>query len=204
VTFAYAGALKPVLDRFELTVEVGDVVAITGRSGAGKSTLLALALGLLEPTSGEVLVGGRPAAAALCRRRIAYVPQHPALQDDSVRRNVAFSLDDPAIDEARVERAVAAVGLGPVVAALPSGLDSRIGERGQGLSGGQRQRLALARALYLEPELLVLDEFTSALDAATEREILDTLVPLLRGRTALIVTHRTEVLRLCSRVVELG
>jgi ABC-type multidrug transport system fused ATPase/permease subunit len=204
VTFAYAGALKPVLDRFELTVEVGDVVAITGRSGAGKSTLLALALGLLEPTSGEVLVGGRPAAAALCRRRIAYVPQHPALQDDSVRRNVAFSLDDRAIDEARVERAVAAVGLGPVVAALPSGLDSRIGERGQGLSGGQRQRLALARALYLEPELLVLDEFTSALDAATEREILDTLVPLLRGRTALIVTHRTEVLRLCSRVVELG
>lgn len=203
VTFTYAGAAKPVLDGFDLAIAAGEVVGITGRSGAGKSTLLALGLGLLLPTTGAVLVGGRPAAEALSARRIAYVPQHPAFQDDSVRRNVAFAVEDAAIDEPRVQRCLDAVGLGPVVAALPGRLDARIGERGHNLSGGQRQRLALARALYIEPELLVLDEFTSALDAATEREILDTLVALLRGRTALIVTHRTEVLGVCSRVVEL-
>lgn len=203
VTFTYTGAAKPVLDRFDLTVEVGELVGFTGRSGAGKSTLLALGLGLLEPTSGEVLVGGRAAATALASRRIAYVPQHPAFQDESLRRNVAFSVEDVAIDEARVHACLEAVGLAPAVAALADGLDARIGERGQSLSGGQRQRLALARALYIEPDLLVLDEFTSALDAATEREILDTLAALLRGRTALIVTHRSEVLKLCSRVLEL-
>ena len=203
VTFAYDGAAQPVFRGFDLSIGDGEVVGIVGRSGGGKTTLLALCLGLLEPQSGRVMLGGVPAREALRGRRIAYVPQQPAFQDDSLRRNVAFGLADAAIDDARIDRALAAVGLASHVSGLPQGLDTRIGERGQSLSGGQRQRLALARALYLDPDLLVLDEFTSALDAATERELLDTLAAILRGRTALIVTHRAEVLSVCNRVVEL-
>lgn len=203
VAFAYDDAAAPVLADFSLTVAAGETVGITGRSGAGKSTLLALGLGLLEPQSGTVLLGGRPAREAILARRIAYVPQHPSFLDDSLRRNVAFGVADGRIDDARVRASLAAAGLEALLASLPQGIATTIGERGGNLSGGQRQRVALARALYLDPGLVVLDEFTSALDAATERELLDTLPAMLRGRTTLIVTHRTEVLDVCDRVIEL-
>jgi ABC-type multidrug transport system fused ATPase/permease subunit len=199
VGFAYDSGTRTVVEACNLTVAHGEKVAIVGRSGAGKTTLLGLCLGLLEPSVGTVRLYGLPPRAALAGGRVAYVAQHPALLDDTVRRNVAFGAPDELIDEARVRSALEAVGL----VDLAADLDQRIGDRGQGLSGGERQRLALARALYREPELLVLDEFTSALDAATERELLDTIARILGNKSALIVTHCSEVLAVCDRVVEL-
>src|SRR5262249_51843296 len=123
--------------------------------------------------------------------------------DDSVRRNVAFGRTDAEIDEERVRRALRAAQLETFVDALPDGLDTLCGERGVRLSGGQRQRIGIARALYLEPEVLVLDEATSALDSATEREIVEAVEQLRGNRTVIVIAHRLSTVRSCDRVAYL-
>ncbi|ALK08125.1 Heterocyst differentiation ATP-binding protein HepA [Blastochloris viridis] len=204
VRFSYSEGMPPVLDGLSFRVEAGEILGIVGPSGTGKTTILALALGLLEPRAGTVHINGLPPQQLAAGGRVAYVPQHPAFQDDSIRRNVAFGIDDDAIDDGRVRAALAATGLLPTLEALPQGLATRVGEHGSNLSGGQRQRLALARALYRDPVLIVLDEFTSALDDETERQLLDVLEDMLAGRTVLTVTHRSDVLRICHRVLNLA
>jgi ABC-type multidrug transport system fused ATPase/permease subunit len=129
------------------------------------------------------------------------VPQDFFLRDDTVRRNVAFGLDDGAIDDERVWRALERARLGERIRRLPDGLDSRIGERGALLSGGERQRISIARALYDDPAILVLDEATSALDAATEDELMNTLRELVHGKAIVLITHRAASAAKCDRVL---
>jgi ABC-type multidrug transport system fused ATPase/permease subunit len=203
VAFAYSASRGPVIDRLSFTVEPGQSVGVVGRSGAGKSTMLALALGLLEPDGGAVSVYGVPASEALQQARIGYVSQHPAFLNDTLKRNVAFGIEDRDIDIDRVREALDKAGLGEFTERLADGLETWVGEGGSALSGGQRQRLALARALYLDADLLVLDEFTSALDAETERGVLDALASAMKERTMLIATHEPVVLRVCHRVIEI-
>jgi ATP-binding cassette subfamily C protein len=123
------------------------------------------------------------------------------LIDDSLRRNIAFGLTDAEIDDARVARVASSARLDGVIAALPAGLDSTIGERGVRLSGGERQRVAIARALYRDPALLVFDEATSAIDEATEREIVAAIDELRGERTVIVVAHRLSTVRSCDRLV---
>jgi ATP-binding cassette, subfamily B, bacterial PglK len=204
VEYTYPGAARPSLRGVTCTVHRGEAIAFVGSSGAGKTTLVDVLIGLLTPTRGVLEVDGVPIAGATLaawQRGIGYIPQQVYLSDDSIRRNVAFGVEDGAIDEARVRRAIAAAQLTELVAALPAGLDTPVGERGVRLSGGQRQRIGIARALYHEPQLLVLDEATAALDPVTEREVVEAIEKLRGAQTVVVVAHRLSTVRSCDRIV---
>lgn len=202
VTFAHE--THPVLRDADMIVPAGSLTVVMGPSGAGKTTLVDLVVGLLQPDRGEVRVDGvalREIAAHAWRMQIGYVPQETLMLHQSVAQNV--TLGDPSVPLADVHEALRAAGAADFVAALPEGVDTIVGERGLRLSGGQRQRLALARALVRKPTLLVLDEATTALDPATEREICETL-RALRGAVTLVAIchhgHLVEVADLVYRV----
>ena len=202
VSFAYEGEPDAVLIDVNLSIAKGESIGVVGPSGAGKSTLIDLLLGLLTPTAGRITVDGRDITTAMrsWRRHIGYVPQEPFVLDDSLRRNVAFGLPDAEIDDRRVLAALERAQLAHVVAGLPQGLDTMLGERGTRLSGGQRQRVAIARALYHEPEVLVFDEATSALDTPTERELIAALDALRGVKTVVVIAHRLTTVRHCDRL----
>lgn len=201
VCFSYGDDIA-VLDGVSLAVTKGQSVAFVGPSGAGKTTLLDLVLGLLEPTSGAILVNGRPLGQVreAWQRSIGYVPQETVILDATLRENIAFGLDLAEIDDRAVTLALERAELTELVAALPEGLDTRLQERGIRLSGGQRQRVGIARALYPEPTVLILDEATSSLDVETESRITKTVEGLAGQLTLLIVTHRLSTVRHCDRI----
>ena len=201
VSYAYPGRTENVLSDISITINHGEVIGLVGSSGAGKSTLADVLLGLLEPTSGTLLVDGAPP-----RREgpipgsVGYVPQESLLFDASVRENITFGVKGEILDQDALQSALEAAQLSETIAALENGLDSEIGERGTSFSGGQRQRFGIARALYRKPELLVLDEATSSLDNETELEI-NSAINSLRGATTIVViTHRVEQLKFCDSV----
>ncbi len=198
-----AGARRPALEDVSLEVAPGEVVALVGAIGAGKSTLARVVGGAVAPDAGEVTLGGAPLAALdgpRARASIGWVPQDPVLLAATVRENILLGRPD---DPARLAEVLDLVGLAAEVAALPGGLDHALGPRGRGLSGGQRQRLALARALYGRPELLVLDDVTAALDAENEDRLWRRLREGGRRPTALVVTHRDATAARADRVVQL-
>jgi ATP-binding cassette subfamily C protein CydD len=185
-----------------MTVRPGERVALIGPSGAGKSTVLGLLLGFVTPTAGRVLVGGVDLAGVdldAWRRRIAWVPQRAHLFADTVAGNVRLGAPDATAGALRA--ALDAAALTDVIAALPDGLDTRLGERGHGLSSGQRQRIALARAFLRDAPLLLLDEPTARLDGASEAAVLAASRRLAGGRTALLVAHRPALLADADRIV---
>lgn len=202
VSFRYEGTADNVLRGLTMHVEAGDDIGIVGATGAGKTTLLNILLGLLDPTDGDIEVDGTPLAA--CRTgwqlTLGYVPQEIMLLDDTLRTNIAFGVPPAEIDEARLAHAVRAAQLEEMVAALPEGLATMVGEAGVRLSGGQRQRVGLARALYSQPDVLVLDEATSALDSDTESRIMATIAQLRRQITLITVSHRLSTLKHCDRI----
>jgi ATP-binding cassette, subfamily C, bacterial len=195
VSFRYAPEAVDVLCEVTLTIPAGQTTAVVGVSGAGKSTLADLLMGLLAPTAGRILVDGVPLvpeAGMDWRARVAYVAQEPVLFDDTIRENLRWA--EPQATEAAM-RAALADAAADFVAALPDGLDTRIGDRGARLSGGERQRIALARALLRGPALLILDEATSSLDAEHEQRI-QHAVERLHGRvTIVVITHRLATVR---------
>ncbi|WP_324650834.1 ABC transporter ATP-binding protein [Georgenia sp. H159] len=197
VTFHYPGADGPALDTVSLTIPAGSHVAFVGASGAGKSTMVDILLGLLEPTEGQVTVGGQPLELVLdsWRRRIGYVPQDVALFDSTVAENVALTWDRHSVDEHRVRRALERAQLLRIIEGRPGGIDAPVGERGLALSGGQRQRLGIARALYNDPRVLVMDEATSALDTATEAAVTRAVSDLHGEVTVITVAHRLSTIR---------
>jgi ABC-type multidrug transport system fused ATPase/permease subunit len=188
----------PVLEGVDLDVAVGESIALVGSSGAGKSTLVDLVLGLLPPTAGTITVGGHELLEVRrqWQRMVGYVPQTIALMDDTVRANITLGADD---DEDALADAIATAQLTDVVAALPQGLDTPIGERGVRLSGGQRQRLGVARALFHRPAVLVLDEATAALDNETEAKLTEVLEALQGSITTITIAHRLSTVRNADR-----
>lgn len=205
VTFQYEGAAAQALHDVTLRIPRGSSIGIIGGSGAGKSTLVDIILGLLTPSSGAVKVDGVDIRTNSrgWQNHIGYVPQSIYLTDDTLRRNVAFGLADEAIDEVAVRRAIHAAQLDDFIRELPLGLDTVVGERGVRISGGQRQRIGIARALYHDPSVLVLDEATSSLDAATERDVMETVRTLHGAKTLIIVAHRLNTVEQCDRLVRL-
>jgi ATP-binding cassette subfamily B protein len=180
-----------------LLIPRGARVGVSGETGAGKSTLLDVMMGLLAPTAGEILVDGVPLDPTNLRHwqaRIAHVPQAIYLADSSVAANIAFGLPVGQFDRERVEAAARRACIHDVIAALPQGYDTFVGERGIRLSGGQRQRIGIARALYREADVLFLDEATSALDGNTEESVMSSLDVLGRDVTVVIVAHRLSTL----------
>jgi ATP-binding cassette subfamily C protein len=198
--FSYPGTDKRALDGVSLRIPAGVVCGLVGASGAGKSTLADLILGIFEPQSGAILVDGVDVGERLAdwRNAVGYVPQTVQMLDDTVRRNIAFGLPDAEIDDARVWSALAAAQIDSSVRRMPRGLDENIGERGVRLSGGQRQRLGIARALYLNPGVLILDEATSSLDIQTEGAIAETVLALRGDRTIIVIAHRLDTIRRCD------
>ncbi|OYU35175.1 ABC transporter ATP-binding protein [Novosphingobium sp. PASSN1] len=202
VGLTYPDASEPVLEQVHLSVPFGEVIGLVGPSGSGKTSLLDIMLGLMPPSTGRVLLDGAPAEAGISGwgRQVGYVPQDVFLLNDTIQRNVALNLGGEAIDEARVASALRSADLADLIAALPQGAETRVGEDGTLLSGGQRQRIGIARALYHSSGLLVLDEATSALDAAAEAEICAAVARLKGQVTVIIASHRPALLAACDQV----
>jgi ABC-type multidrug transport system fused ATPase/permease subunit len=203
LSFRYPDSEEFVLRGISLDIRENRTTAFVGSSGAGKSTLLDIVLGLLKPTEGEVVVGGRSIAddPAGWYSGLGVVPQDAFLLNDTLTTNVAFGVPREEIDPERVREVIRMAQLEDLVADLPEGLSTVVGERGVRLSGGQRQRIGLARALYRRPRVLVLDEATSALDNVTEHEIARTLGALQGTLTIVIVAHRLSTVRHADTLV---
>jgi ABC-type multidrug transport system fused ATPase/permease subunit len=199
VSFRYEAGGEATLHDVSLAIRRGESVGIVGSSGAGKTTLVDIILGLIEPSAGTVLIDG--ASRELGRHGLfSYVPQDSFLINDSIRHNIALGDDARRIDAARLAAAVEAASLDPFVASLPKGIDTVVGERGIRLSGGQRQRIAIARAIYRNADILVLDESTSALDSVTEGAVAEAIQRLRRTRTLVIIAHRLSTVKNCDRL----
>lgn len=201
VSFRYSSDADDVVRGVDLAIPFGSSVAFVGESGAGKSTMIDLLLGLVEPTGGSISIDGIPlrSLTSSWRSRVAYVPQDVSLFDSTVAQNVALSWSDD-VDRDRVRTALAQAQLLETIEGRPGGIDAMVGERGLALSGGQRQRLGIARALYVQPLVLVLDEATSALDTATEAAIVDALRELRGDLTIISVAHRLATIRDADRI----
>jgi ATP-binding cassette subfamily B protein len=203
VSFEYAEG-RPVLEGIDLELEPGKAVALIGHTGAGKTTLASLVPRFYDVTAGRVTVDGldvRDAKVASLRREVGVVLQDPFLFSATVRENIAFARPDATDEE--VERAARLAQAHEFIAELPAGYDTVIGERGITLSGGQRQRIAIARALILEPRVLILDDATASVDATTEARIRTGLREAMAGRTTIIIAHRLSTLALADELVVL-
>ena len=206
VSFSYRRNSQPVVDSVNLSIPIGSRIALVGRTGSGKTTIAHLLLGLLQPESGQLLLDGIPVSATdlpAWQANCALVPQDIRLFDGSIRDNVAFGLDHELIDDEDVWTALNTAQFDDVVAQMPYGLYTMIGENGVKLSGGQRQRLALARAFYRGAKVLVLDEATSALDNRTEHDLLQALELVGRRCTTIVIAHRLSTVKKCDRIVEI-
>lgn len=207
VTFHYADAEPDdtVVRDVSFKIQMGKATAFIGASGAGKTTMADIILGVLEPTKGEVKYGGMNVHhhRAEWSKRLGYIPQSIYLADDSIRKNVAFGVEENEIDDAMVWQALEKAQLRGFVESLEEGLDSVIGEQGARISGGQRQRIGIARALYHNPEILVLDEATSALDNDTETAVMEAIDNLAGEKTLLIIAHRLSTIRNCQYVYKI-
>jgi ABC-type multidrug transport system fused ATPase/permease subunit len=204
VSFAYPARAAPVLADLDLELAPGETVALVGASGAGKSTVAALLAGLLAPTSGRVLAGGVDLATcepAAWRARVAWVPQHPVLLRASVADNLA--LGAPRASRAQLRAAARLAGADGVIARLPDGYDTIVGDGGRALSPGERRRIAMARALARDAPLLILDEPAADLDPEAVAHVAATIARLGGERTLLVIAHRPELAAGADRVLRL-
>jgi ABC-type multidrug transport system fused ATPase/permease subunit len=190
----------------DVTFEIrpGSIVGIVGSSGSGKSTLAQLLLRLLDFDTGQLLGSGHPASTFSLRewyRAVGYVPQEPLLLSDTVRANIAFCRS---IESSVIERSAQLAGIHQEILSLPLGYDTRLGHGGSGLSGGQRQRLCIARALAGEPQVLILDVPTAALDPVSACKVLETLEDLKPDRAIVLITHHSESLAVCDEIITIS
>ncbi|MCY7412332.1 MAG: ABC transporter ATP-binding protein/permease [Salinibacterium sp.] len=204
VRFRYPGASDDVLHGLTIDIPLGASLGIVGPSGAGKSTFIDLLLGLSSPTSGAITIDGLPLEQVIraWRSRVGYVPQRVALFDATIAQNVALTWDDD-LDRSRVAAALEKAQLTSLVDSRPLGMEERIGERGLSLSGGQQQRLGIARALYVNPLVLVLDEATSSLDTKTEDDVTQAIQNLAGEVTVIAVAHRLSTIMHFDRIAYL-
>jgi ABC-type multidrug transport system fused ATPase/permease subunit len=204
VSFSYAGR-EPVLENVSCLIRAGEHVAIVGPSGVGKTTLVSLILRFYKPTAGEIWFDGVPASTyelGSLRRRIGYVAQNPLLLSGTILDNLRYGSPEASLEQ--VVRAAQVAGIDGYVAALPDGYESTVGERGVNLSEGQKQRMSLARALLKDPDILILDEPTAALDSLLERSIFEALPALVRDKTLFVVAHRLATVQSSDRILVLN
>jgi len=204
LTFRYPSAERDTLCGIELTIERGECLGICGSSGVGKSTFIDVLLGLQTPTAGRIIIDSTQLSAANIanwRSIVGYVPQDIFLIDDTIARNIAFGKTAEQIDMIQVEHAARLAQIHEFICELPNGYHTQVGDRGAKLSGGQRQRIALARALYNNPQILLMDEATSALDNSTEEALIQAIDSLSGRLTIVMIAHRLTTLKNCNRVL---
>ncbi len=202
VSYRYPNTDRDVINDVTFTIPDGASVGFIGASGAGKSTIADIILGILTPTAGTVMYGDMNVHEHPLKwsKKLAYIPQAIFLADESIKNNVAFGIEDEDIEEDKVWKALSEAQLDDFVRSLPEGLDTQVGERGVRLSGGQRQRIGIARALYGDPDILVLDEATAALDQETESAVMEAIDRLRGRKTLLIIAHRLTTIRNCRMI----
>ena len=205
LSFSYNSDLKPILTEVNLEIKVGETIGIIGGSGEGKSTFVDLLNGLYEPTGGKILVDNKKIQNNLYswNKNIGYVAQDIFLIDDTIERNITFGRDKGKINQKALKNALENAQLKDFIEGLPQGLKTKVGERGVQISGGQKQRLGMARALYNDPEILILDEATSSLDTKTEKALMEAIYSLKKKKTIIIVAHRMSTLKKCDRIFEI-
>lgn len=205
VVYQYPSTDRNSLEGISLTIRKGDAIGLIGRSGAGKTTLVDVILGLLVPTSGDIQTDGVSIYQNLraWQNLIGYVPQSIFLTDDTLTRNIAFGVPDHLIDYQKLNNAIHTAQLTELVEQLPNGMETVIGERGVRLSGGQRQRIGIARVIYHDREILILDEATAALDNETESLVSDAVKALGGSKTTIIIAHRLTTVEHCDRIYAL-
>ena len=200
VSFQYSNTDTDALKDISFEIKKGECIGIVGETGSGKSTLVDVILGLLKPHKGSLLVDGHyPVNSYQWHQKIGYVPQSVYLTDDTIKANIAFG--EREIDTSRLDAAIDAAQLRKFIDNLPQGSQTIVGERGIRLSGGERQRIAIARALYRNPEVLIFDEATSALDNETEARLMETIHAVSQDRTVIMIAHRLTTLKDCNRIV---
>lgn len=199
IAFSYNHGIKTV-DDVSFKINKNQWIGVVGQSGAGKTTAIDLLLGLLEPDSGQIKVDGRDIRQNMrgWQRHIGYVPQKIFLFNDTIRNNIALGITPEEIDDEKVMRAIVIAQLEPLLAGLPAGLDSRMGEGGCKLSGGERQRIGIARALYRDPDILVMDEATAALDNETEANFIRAIHAMAGKKTIISIAHRLTTIQNCD------
>jgi ABC-type multidrug transport system fused ATPase/permease subunit len=202
LNFSYPLRKEFSLSNISMTVKKGNFIGIIGETGSGKSTLVNLIIGLLKPSSGKIEVDKIDISSNLQQwyQKIGYVPQSIYLTDDSIRKNIAFGLHEDDINDELVKMAIKKANLNNFLDSLPAGLNTIVGEKGIRLSGGQQQRIGIARALYRDPEILILDESTSSLDQDTEKKIMESIQFLKKEKTLIVITHRLVTVKNCDEV----
>lgn len=205
ISFRFPNSETDVLKNLTFRIQPGEKVAVVGPSGAGKSTLCDIFLGLLNPTSGEALIGTQPAATWVNKNpgKVSYLPQEVTLTNGTLLENVCLGIERSEIDWDAFSRAVRRAQLNEVIEQLADGIETNLGVGGTSLSGGQKQRVGLARALYTEPDILIMDEATSALDAETEFEVMNALDDLGLHTTVITIAHRLSSIRKFPRIIYL-
>lgn len=205
MSWKYQAGKNEIFQDLSMTITKGESVAFIGTSGAGKTTLADIIMGLLKPQSGSVEADGVDIFSNPHRwsKIIGYVPQAVFLIDDTIRANIAFGIPDNMVNEDKVWNSLIQAQLKIFVESLPDGLDTIVGERGIKLSGGQRQRIVIARALYEDPDILVLDEATSSLDTDTETAVMEAIDLLQGHKTLIIVAHRLTTIKNCNKIYEI-
>lgn len=203
LSYRYPGAAMPSLDSVDMYIGRQQIIGLVGETGAGKTTLVDVILGLLDPSSGTVAVDGKVLegqSRLAWRRSCGYIPQEIFLMDDSIRANIAFGVPSNLVDDDSVAVAARIARIDEFISSLPRGYDTRVGERGVRLSGGQRQRIGIARALYHDPDVLVMDEATSSLDGATEAAVMEMIHSLGKTKTLIVIAHRLSTVRECDMI----
>lgn len=203
IDWQYPKGESKVLSSLDLTIKRGEAIGIVGESGSGKSTLADLLLRIYKPQAGGIYMDGIDISTIpnTWSRVMSYVPQSVFLLDDTIRENVAFGAQN--VKESDIWEALKKASLDEFVRGLPEGLDTVVGERGVKFSGGQRQRIAIARALYINPQIMILDEATSALDNETEEAVMEAIDSLAGSMTLIIIAHRVTTLRNCDKIYEI-
>jgi ABC-type multidrug transport system fused ATPase/permease subunit len=202
VAYRYPGIQEPAINNLSIEIEKGSSIAFIGKSGAGKTTLVDVILGLLLPQKGDIRVDNQSIYKHLreWQNLIGYIPQSIFLLDDTIAKNIAFGVPEDKIDFEKMEQAIRASELSEFIHSLPEGIYTSVGERGVRLSGGQRQRIGIARALYREREILVLDEATSSLDNETEEKVSESIQTLFGKKTVIIIAHRLSTVEKCDKI----
>ena len=202
ITFSYPGSKFFPVKNITMDINEGTIVGITGETGAGKSTLFHLMLGLLTPQQGNIFYKGKSIFSDLSswRKEIGYISQNIYLLDGSIKKNIAFNFLNEKIDDSKLESCLKIAGLDKKIKQLKHGLESEVGVEGLRFSGGERQRIAIARAIYKEPNIIFMDESTSALDDKTEEIVISNLFNAFKGKTIIIIAHRKSTINLCNIV----